>query len=83
MFGFISVKEHERQCGNLHSHMEVVMNANRKYSSEIEELKRKLDLENKRATYWKLKFLEPDVEPNIFGSEKDIEYIKNKESVMK
>lgn len=76
MFGFIGIKEHERQCNNLHSHMEVIMSANRKYSSEIEELKRKLDLENKRAIYWKLKFLEPDKEPNIFGSKDDIEYIK-------
>ncbi len=33
-------------------------------------------LENRRATYWKMKFLEPDKEPIVLGSKEDVEYIK-------
>jgi len=76
MFGLMKKSEHERICRNLFSHIEHHAEINRKYSSEIEDLKKKLVLENRRATYWKMKFLEPDKEPMILGSNEDVEYIK-------
>ena len=39
-------------------------------------MKKHLELENRRAIYWKMKFLEPDKEPIILGSKEDVEYIK-------
>lgn len=76
MFGLMKKSEHERICRNLHSHIDHHGKINREYCSEIESLNRQLELENRRAAYWKMKFLEPDKEPVILGSKKDIEYIK-------
>jgi len=76
MFGLMKKSDHERICRNLHSHIDYHAEINRKYSSEIEELKKKLVLENRRATYWKMKYLEPDKKPIVLGSNEDVEYIK-------
>ena len=46
--------EHEKICRNLHSHINHHAEINRKHCSEIEDLKKKLVLENRRATYWKM-----------------------------
>ena len=67
MFGLMKKSEHERICRNLHSHINYY---------EIQNMKKHLELENRRAIYWKMKFLEPDKEPIILGSKEDVEYIK-------
>lgn len=76
MFGLMKKSEHERIRCNLHSHIKYHSEINKKYCEEIQELKRQLELENRRATYWKMKFLEPDREPVVLGEKEDIEYIK-------
>ena len=76
MFGLMRKSEHERICRNLHSHINNHAEDNRKYCSEIESLNKQLILENRRATYWKMKYLEPDKEPIILGLKEDIEYVK-------
>lgn len=76
MFGLMRKSEHERICKNLHSHINHYAEGNRKYYDEIEEMKKQLELENRRATYWKMKYLEPDKEPIILGSKENVEYIK-------
>ena len=75
MFGLMRKSRHEKICSNLHSHIKHYGEINRKHGSEIEEMKKQLVLENRRAAYWKLKFLEPDKEPVILGSEEEIKYI--------
>lgn len=76
MFGLMKKSEHKRICNNLHSHIRHYGEINRKHCGEIESLNKQLVLENRRAAYWKMKFLEPDKEPVILGSKEDIEYIK-------
>lgn len=76
MFGWIRKSEHERICENLHSYIKYYTECNRKHCEEIENIKKRLKLENRRAAYWKMKFLEPDKEPIVLGSMEDIEYIK-------
>lgn len=76
MFGLMRKSEHERICRNLHSHINYHAEGNRKHCEEIQNMKKQLELENRRATYWKMKFLEPDKEPIILGSKEDVEYIK-------
>ena len=76
MFGLMKISEHERICNNLHSHIKHYGEINRKHCSEIEEMEKQLLLENRRALYWKMKFLEPDKEPVVLGSEEEIKYIK-------
>ena len=76
MFGLMKKSEHERICHNLHSHIKYYTENNKKYYEEIQMLKRQLELENRRAAYWKMKFLEPGKEPVVLGSKEDIEYIK-------
>mgnify|MGYP006865384309 CR=1 FL=1 len=77
MFGLIRKSEHERICKNLHSHINCFWEANKNYQEEIQNMKKQLDLENRRATYWKMKFLIPDKEPVVLGSKEDIDYIKS------
>ena len=77
MFGLMRKSEHERICRNLHSHINYHAEGNRKHCEEIQNMKKQLELENRRATYWKMKFLEPDKEPIILGSKEDVEYILN------
>ena len=76
VFGLMKKSEHDRICRNLHSHINYHAEINRKYHSEIEDMKKQLVLENRRAAYWKMKFLEPDKAPIVLGSKEDIEYIK-------
>ena len=76
MFGLMEKSEHERICHNLHSHIKYHAEINKKYYEEIQVLKRQLELENRRAAYWKMKFLEPDKEPVVLGEKEDVEYIK-------
>lgn len=76
MFGLMKKSKHERICRNLHSHINYYTERNRKFCGEIQKMKKQLALENRRVTYWKMKFLDPDKEPVILGSEEDIEYIK-------
>lgn len=76
MFGIMRKSRHEKICSNLHSHLKHYGEINRKHCCEIESLKQKLVLENRRAFYWKMKFLEPEKEPVILGSKEEIEYIK-------
>lgn len=76
MFGLISKSEHKRICDNLHSHIDYFGKINRQHCEEIESLNKQLELENRRATYWKMRFLDPDNEPVVIGSQEAIEYIK-------
>lgn len=76
MFGLMKKSEHEKICRNLHSHIKYHTEVNKKHCEGIQVLKRKLELENRRAAYWKLKFLEPDKEPVVLGEKEDVEYIK-------
>lgn len=76
MFGLMRKSRHEKICSNLHSHIKHYGEINRRHCSEIEGLKKQLLLENRRAAYWKMKFLEPEKEPVILGSKEEIEYIK-------
>ena len=73
MFGLMRKSEHERICHNLHSHIKYYAEINKKYCS----LNKQLILENRRAAYWKMKFLEPDKEPIVLGEKEDVEYIKS------
>jgi hypothetical protein len=77
MFSLMRKSEHERICRNLHSHINYFWEGNKKYCEEIQNMKKQLELENRRATYWKMKFLEPAKEPIVLGSEEDIDYIKS------
>lgn len=77
MFGLMRKSEHERICKNLHSHINHYVEGNRKYYDEIQNMKQQLELENRRATYWKMKYLEPDKEPIVLGFKEDIDYIKS------
>ena len=61
IFGLMKKSVHEKRC--------------KKHCEELEETKRKLELENRRAIFWKVKYLEPDKEPVVIGSKEDIEYI--------
>lgn len=76
MFGLIKKSEHQRICRNLHSHIKYYAEISQNYSKEVSELKKNLVLENRRAMYWKMRFLDPDNEPLILGEQEDIEYIK-------
>lgn len=76
MFGLMKKSDHERICRNLHSHINYHAKINSEYRIEIENMEKQLALENRRATYWKMKFLEPDKEPIILGSKENVEYIK-------
>lgn len=76
MFGLMKRTDHEIICSNLHSHINYFSECNRRHCDEIQNLKKQLELENRRATYWKMKFLEPEKEPVVIGSKEDIEYIK-------
>ena len=76
MLGLMRKSEHERICRNLQSHINHYAESDRKHIEEIERIKKRMELENRRATYWKMKFLEPDKEPVILGFGEDIEYIK-------
>lgn len=49
----------------------------KKHRDAIKKIQRQLELENLRAAYWKMKFLQPDKDPVILGSQSDIDYIKN------
>lgn len=77
MFDLMEKSEHERICRNLHSHINYYAEINKKYCSEIVSLNKQLILENRRAAYWKMKFLEPDKEPIVLGSMEDVDYIKS------
>lgn len=49
----------------------------KKHRDAIKKIQKQLELENLRAAYWKMKFLQPDKDPVILGSQNDIDYIKN------
>lgn len=76
MFGLMRKSAHERICKNLHSHINYHTEGNRKHCEEIQNMKKQLELENRCATYWKMKFLELDKELIILCSREDVEYIK-------
>lgn len=73
MFGLMKKTEHERICNNLHSHIKYHSEISKKNYEEIQVLKKRLELENRRAAYWKMKFIEPDKEPVVLGEKEDVE----------
>lgn len=77
MLGFISKKKHKKYVENIRSHISTYVNANFDLRNKNEVLQKQLELENRRAVYWKMKFLQPENEPVILGSQSDIEYIKS------
>lgn len=77
LLGFISKNKHKEVTENIRSHISTYVNANFDLRNRNEILQKQLELENRRATYWKMKFLQPGKEPIIFGNQSDIEYIKN------
>lgn len=77
LLGFISKKKHKEVTENIRSHISTYVNVNFDLRNRNEGLQKQLELENRRAAYWKMKFLQPDKEPIILGNQSDIEYIKN------
>lgn len=75
IFGLMKKSVHEKRCKNLHSWIDHYCEMNKKHCEELEETKKKLELENRRAAFWKMKYLEPDKDPVVIGSKEDIEYI--------